>query len=88
MFFFPLIFSQMEYILNNTAAVPSPGEERVAALTAWERAKWAHIRETVFRQGKYSQVKENNLFYRLKNVVRTESCLLAYHRKCCFRAFT
>ncbi len=42
----------MEYILNNKSAVPSPGEERLAALTAWERQKWAHIRETVFRQGK------------------------------------
>lgn len=41
----------MEYILNNISAVPSPGEERLAALTAWEREKWAHIRETVFRQG-------------------------------------
>ncbi|KAG4073892.1 hypothetical protein HA402_014097 [Bradysia odoriphaga] len=42
---------QMEYILNNKSAVPSPGEEHLAALTAWERQKWAHIRDTVFRQG-------------------------------------
>lgn len=41
----------MEHILNNKSAVPCPGEERLAALTAWEREKWAHIRDNVFRQG-------------------------------------
>ena len=42
--------SQMESILNSTAQ-PVVGEERVAALTAWERQKWANVRETVFNKG-------------------------------------
>lgn len=50
----------MEFILNNKTAVPSPGEERLAALTAWERDKWAHIRESVFRQGNWRSFCRQN----------------------------
>lgn len=30
---------------------PLPGEEKVAALTAWNRTKWAEIRQSVFARG-------------------------------------
>ncbi|XP_063699683.1 carnitine O-palmitoyltransferase 1, liver isoform isoform X2 [Culicoides brevitarsis] len=41
---------QFENILASKAT-PLAGEERVAALTAWNRTKWAETRETVFSKG-------------------------------------
>lgn len=33
------------------ASVPSPGEEKLAALTAWERVHWAKARREFFSKG-------------------------------------
>uniref|UniRef100_A0A1A9WJ04 carnitine O-palmitoyltransferase n=1 Tax=Glossina brevipalpis TaxID=37001 RepID=A0A1A9WJ04_9MUSC len=41
---------QIEEILNSTAT-PMPGEKYLAALTAWDRAKWAETRNTYFIRG-------------------------------------
>uniref|UniRef100_A0A336M930 carnitine O-palmitoyltransferase n=1 Tax=Culicoides sonorensis TaxID=179676 RepID=A0A336M930_CULSO len=41
---------QFENILASKAT-PLPGEEYLAALTAWNRTKWAETRETVFSRG-------------------------------------
>ncbi|XP_037811824.1 carnitine O-palmitoyltransferase 1, liver isoform isoform X1 [Lucilia sericata] len=41
---------QMEEILNSKAT-PLPGEEHLAALTAWNRSKWAEARNTYFSRG-------------------------------------
>ncbi|XP_043286172.1 carnitine O-palmitoyltransferase 1, liver isoform isoform X2 [Venturia canescens] len=41
---------QMAYILNDKSS-PSPGEERLAALTAGERQAWAEARENFFAKG-------------------------------------
>ncbi|KAM7341695.1 carnitine O-palmitoyltransferase whd isoform 1-T3 [Cochliomyia hominivorax] len=41
---------QMEEILNSKAT-PLPGEEHLAALTAWNRSKWAEVRNTYFSRG-------------------------------------
>uniref|UniRef100_A0A1I8NSM7 carnitine O-palmitoyltransferase n=1 Tax=Stomoxys calcitrans TaxID=35570 RepID=A0A1I8NSM7_STOCA len=41
---------QMEEILNSKAT-PLPGEEHLAALTAWNRSKWAEVRNTYFTRG-------------------------------------
>ncbi|XP_075167500.1 carnitine O-palmitoyltransferase whd isoform X1 [Haematobia irritans] len=41
---------QMEEILNSKAT-PLPGEEHLAALTAWNRSKWAEVRNTHFSRG-------------------------------------
>jgi len=41
---------QIENILNSTAT-PLPGEERLAALTAWNRTKWAEVRQSIFSRG-------------------------------------
>lgn len=43
-------FRQLEYILNDKAE-PLPGEEKLAALTAWERTKWANTRRVYFNNG-------------------------------------
>lgn len=40
----------MEQILNSKA-VPLPGEERLASLTAWNRTKWAEVRNSHFNKG-------------------------------------
>ncbi|XP_008291897.1 carnitine O-palmitoyltransferase 1, liver isoform isoform X1 [Stegastes partitus] len=45
------IEQQMERILADTSE-PSPGEEKLAALTAGERTPWAKARETYFCRGK------------------------------------
>uniref|UniRef100_A0A3Q1GC83 carnitine O-palmitoyltransferase n=1 Tax=Acanthochromis polyacanthus TaxID=80966 RepID=A0A3Q1GC83_9TELE len=45
------IEQQMERILADTSE-PSPGEEKLAALTAGERTPWAKARETYFSRGK------------------------------------
>ena len=45
-----LHYSQMENILASKAK-PLPGEEKVAALTAWPRTKWAEVRQSVFVRG-------------------------------------
>lgn len=39
----------MEEILQSKSE-PLPGEERLAALTAWERSKWAEVRKTLFNE--------------------------------------
>lgn len=44
------IQKQLEYILNDKAE-PLPGEEKLAALTAWERTKWANTRRVYFNNG-------------------------------------
>ncbi|XP_037946654.1 carnitine O-palmitoyltransferase 1, liver isoform isoform X2 [Teleopsis dalmanni] len=41
---------QMEEILNSKAE-PLPGEENLAALTAWNRSKWAEVRNSHFSRG-------------------------------------
>uniref|UniRef100_A0A1B0AHR2 carnitine O-palmitoyltransferase n=1 Tax=Glossina pallidipes TaxID=7398 RepID=A0A1B0AHR2_GLOPL len=41
---------QIEEILNSTA-MPMPGEKYLAALTAWDRSKWAETRNTYFIRG-------------------------------------
>uniref|UniRef100_D3TRL5 carnitine O-palmitoyltransferase n=1 Tax=Glossina morsitans morsitans TaxID=37546 RepID=D3TRL5_GLOMM len=41
---------QIEEILNSTAT-PMPGEKYLAALTAWDRSKWAETRNTYFIRG-------------------------------------
>uniref|UniRef100_A0A0K8TTA0 carnitine O-palmitoyltransferase n=1 Tax=Tabanus bromius TaxID=304241 RepID=A0A0K8TTA0_TABBR len=41
---------QMEEILRSKAE-PLPGEEHLAALTAWNRTKWAEIRNNCFARG-------------------------------------
>ncbi|XP_020786761.2 carnitine O-palmitoyltransferase 1, liver isoform isoform X2 [Boleophthalmus pectinirostris] len=48
------IEQQMERILADTSE-PSPGEEKLAALTAGERTPWAKARETYFNRGKNKQ---------------------------------
>uniref|UniRef100_A0A182WA64 carnitine O-palmitoyltransferase n=1 Tax=Anopheles minimus TaxID=112268 RepID=A0A182WA64_9DIPT len=42
---------QIEYILQQGAEKPQPGEEMLASLTAGDRTKWAQIRQTVFAKG-------------------------------------
>lgn len=44
------IQKQIENILASKA-IPLPGEEKVAALTAWNRTKWAEVRQSVFSRG-------------------------------------
>ncbi|XP_055916063.1 carnitine O-palmitoyltransferase 1, muscle isoform isoform X2 [Eupeodes corollae] len=41
---------QMEEILNSNAT-PLPHEDHLAALTAWQRSKWAEARNTYFARG-------------------------------------
>lgn len=41
---------QMQYILNDKSA-PSPGEEKLAALTAGDRTAWARARTDFFSKG-------------------------------------
>lgn len=41
---------QLEQIINSTAT-PEHGEEFLAALTAWDRTKWANARERFFAKG-------------------------------------
>ncbi|XP_049288808.1 carnitine O-palmitoyltransferase 1, liver isoform isoform X1 [Anopheles funestus] len=42
---------QIEFILQQGAEKPQPGEELLASLTAGDRTKWAQIRQTVFAKG-------------------------------------
>ncbi|XP_055378355.1 carnitine O-palmitoyltransferase 1, liver isoform isoform X2 [Condylostylus longicornis] len=44
------IQKQMEYILNHDSK-PLPGEKHLAALTAWQRSKWAEVRYEHFARG-------------------------------------
>uniref|UniRef100_A0AAV2KZI9 carnitine O-palmitoyltransferase n=1 Tax=Knipowitschia caucasica TaxID=637954 RepID=A0AAV2KZI9_KNICA len=48
------IEQQMERILADTSE-PSPGEEKLAALTAGDRTPWANARESYFSRGKNKQ---------------------------------
>jgi hypothetical protein len=40
-----------ERILQDTSSTPSKGEEKLAALTAWERVHWAKTRTEFFSKG-------------------------------------
>lgn len=40
----------MEEILSSNSE-PLPGEELLASLTAWNRTKWAEVRNTLFNKG-------------------------------------
>lgn len=42
---------QIEEILNNDTEKPKEGEEFLAALTAWDRTKWANARQRFFARG-------------------------------------
>lgn len=47
---FSLHFSQLEEILHSKSK-PVSGEERLAALTSWDRTKWAEVRNAYFSNG-------------------------------------
>lgn len=42
---------QFQRILDTTKSVPEKGEEKLAALTAWDRASWAKVRQQYFSKG-------------------------------------
>jgi carnitine O-palmitoyltransferase 1 len=47
----PELQVMFERILADSSSVPSKGEEKLAALTAWERPYWAKVRNQFFSKG-------------------------------------
>lgn len=42
---------QFQRILDDNVSVPEKGEEKLAALTAWDRENWAKVRQQHFAKG-------------------------------------